>query len=124
MSHIDPRVVRTRAAVVATTPVIDAVRSLKPPLDSPDTGSVRGDVLGLLRQLRDALQHSRWGELLPVLVDASFREHEMFERHRAVAREGRGWMRSVLERLGAPSSTGTWSAGSRSATPTSPGWSK
>jgi AcrR family transcriptional regulator len=135
MSDLDPRVVRTRAAVLAATCdalvedgyagvtidgicrrcgvarttvyrhwgslpelVFDAVRSVKPPVEPPDTGSVRGDVLGLLRQLRDALQQSRWGELLPVLVDASFRDSVVFERHCAVAREGRGRLRLILDR--------------------------
>jgi AcrR family transcriptional regulator len=135
MSDLDPRVVRTRAAVLAATCdalveegyagvtidgicrrcgvarttvyrhwgslpelVFDAVRSVKPPFEAPDTGSVRDDVLALLWQLRDALQQSRWGELLPVLVDASFREGEVFERHCAVAREGRNRMRQVLDR--------------------------
>jgi AcrR family transcriptional regulator len=134
-SETDPRVARTRAAVLAATCdalveegyagvtidgisrrcgvarttiyrhwasmpdlVIDAVRSLKPPFEAPDSGSVSDDALAVLRELRDALQHSRWGALLPVLVDASFREPEVFERQRAFVRDRRGTLRAILQR--------------------------
>jgi AcrR family transcriptional regulator len=131
----DPRVVRTRAAVLAaacdaliedgyagvtidgvsrrsgvarttvyrhwaSVPdlVLDAVSSLKPPFDTPDTGSLRCDAVIVLRGLRDALRDSPWGRVLPVLVEASFREPDLFERQRGFVRERRGVLRAVLLR--------------------------
>jgi AcrR family transcriptional regulator len=131
----DPRVVRTRASVLAATCdalvedgyagvtidgvsrrsgvarttvyrhwasvpelVLDAVDSLKPPFEAPDTGSLRSDALIVLRSLRDALRDSPWGRLLPVLVEAAFREPELFDRQRAFVRERRGVLRTVLRR--------------------------
>lgn len=131
----DPRVVRTRASVLAaacdalvedgyagvtidgvsrrsgvarttvyrhwaSVPelVLDAVDSLKPPLEAPDTGSLRSDALIVLRSLRDALSDSPWGRVLPVVVEAAFREPEFFERQRSFVRERRGVLRAVLLR--------------------------
>jgi AcrR family transcriptional regulator len=47
-----------------------------PPPPSPQTGHVRTDLVVNYRRLVDGLAHSRWGKLLPAMLEASIRDKE------------------------------------------------
>lgn len=47
-----------------------------PPPPSPQTGNVRTDLAVNYRRLVDGLAHSRWGKLLPAMLEASIRDKE------------------------------------------------
>ncbi len=47
-----------------------------PPPPSPQTGNVRTDLAVAYRRLVDGLAHSRWGKLLPAMLEASIRDKE------------------------------------------------
>lgn len=47
-----------------------------PPPPTPQTGHVRTDLVVAYRRLVDGLEHSRWGRLLPAMLEASIRDKE------------------------------------------------
>jgi AcrR family transcriptional regulator len=61
--------------------VLDAFRSIAPDPPSPDTGTLRGDLVLLLGGLAEALRSTRAGELMPALIDASQRDPEFAQLH-------------------------------------------
>jgi AcrR family transcriptional regulator len=57
--------------------VIDAVTLIDDLWTSPDTGSVRADLVAQCSRLNDKLSTSEWGRALPTLVDGASRDPEL-----------------------------------------------
>lgn len=55
----------------------------------PDTGDSRADLRAHIGALADKLNHSAWGRMLPVLVDAAGRDPEILELQRQFTAERR-----------------------------------
>ncbi len=52
----------------------DACRTLSTPLDTPDSGSLEGDLMVLMVRLARLLKSARWPSVLPSIVDAGERD--------------------------------------------------
>jgi AcrR family transcriptional regulator len=78
--------------------LIDAFGHGSEPPPVPDTGSVRDDLVELYTHLSQKLPNTCFGRMLPVLLDASFRDANLAPLHRAFIRDRRRPARLVLER--------------------------
>lgn len=133
--RVDPRVTRSRAAVLTATIdllsekgiagttieavaarsgvakttiyrqwpdqpslVLDAFASQLATPQPPDTGTLRGDLLLMLRGLADALTTSTAARLMPALIDAAERDPAYRELHRREAHTRHLAVRTVLAR--------------------------
>lgn len=131
--RLDPRVVRSREAVLASTAallaevglsgvtieaiahrsgvakttiyrhwpelsqlVIDAVTSIAEPCASPDTGTLRGDLLELATGLAHALTVAPTAKVMPSLVDAAERDPDLALLQRAWVKQRRSGLRDAL----------------------------
>ncbi len=61
--------------------VLDAFRSIAPDPPLPDTGTLHGDLVVLLRGLVEALASGPAADLIPALIDASRRDPEFARLH-------------------------------------------
>ena len=59
--------------------LFDAVMQFAPRLQTPNTGSFRGDLTALARGLAQRLQTGRWASAMPSIVDAAERDAEVAE---------------------------------------------
>src|SRR5208337_2680176 len=59
--------------------LLDACSTMGAPMETPDTGSLRGDVMVLATQLAEHLCTARWAAVLPSIVDAAERDSELAE---------------------------------------------
>ncbi len=64
----------TRSALL-----LDACATMGAPMETPDTGSLRGDLTPLAIQLAEHLRTARWAAVLPSIVDAAERDPELAE---------------------------------------------
>lgn len=133
--RLDPRVVRSRDAVLATTAtllsevglsgvtieavahrsgvakttiyrhwpqlsqlVIDAVTAIAEPCVTPDTGTLRGDLLELAKGLAHALTVAPTSKVMPSLVDAAERSPDLARLQRAWVKERRSGLRDAFVR--------------------------
>jgi len=55
----------------------DAGARLDTPLDTPDTGTVEGDLGALMKQLANALRSAQWPAVLPSVIDAAERDADI-----------------------------------------------
>lgn len=78
--------------------VFDAVSATVAPTAVPDTGDAWRDLRAHLGSLAAKLTASRWGELLPVLVDAAGRDADLWELQRADTAERRAAAMAIVER--------------------------
>lgn len=78
--------------------IIDAMRTLKPDLPLPDTGSLRGDLLVQVGGYAHALSSTPFGTILPALVDAAQRDPELAELHSMLIHERRAKSLALLAR--------------------------
>jgi len=69
--------------------VEDAIRTLKPVVRPPASGSVRDRVTALLVQLATGMADSTWSSCLPAIIDAAERDPEVLVIHQRLARERR-----------------------------------
>jgi AcrR family transcriptional regulator len=61
--------------------LLDACSRLRPPLDPPNTGSLKGDLTVLVGFLARQLNEARWPTILPSIVDAAERDPEIAVLH-------------------------------------------
>ncbi len=80
-----------------------------PPPPLPQTGNVRTDLAVAYRRLVDGLANSRWGKLLPAMLEASIRDKEFaqllykaFDSRRELGRQS---LQKALERAEIPADT-------------------
>jgi AcrR family transcriptional regulator len=78
--------------------VDDAMRAMSQPKRIPDTGSVHRDVVEHLSNLARSLRSDDWGQVLPTLIDASFRNDDMASHQDAIVRERRALLATILQR--------------------------
>jgi AcrR family transcriptional regulator len=64
----------TRSALL-----FDAVMQFAPRLQTPDTGSLQGDLTSLALDLAGHLQTGRWSSAMPTIIDAAERDDEAAE---------------------------------------------
>lgn len=75
-----------------------ALERLQQPSTEPDTGSLRGDLDFLLRQLVRYLNHRDRGRIFASLVDAAARDPELRALHRQNERHGRAFFERAIRR--------------------------
>jgi AcrR family transcriptional regulator len=73
-----------------------AISSLQPPLVEPDTGSVRDDLLVLLRSLVDYFDSPTVARVFPSFLDAAVRDPELAELRQETLRMGRASFERVV----------------------------
>jgi AcrR family transcriptional regulator len=79
--------------------VIDAcLRMTDGDEESPDTGSLEGDVRAILTNLAELLVTARWSSILPSIVDVAERDPEIAEVHSRLQRWHAAPLRAALER--------------------------
>lgn len=61
--------------------LLEACATMGPPMETPDTGSLHGDVTTLVGRLAEHLRTERWAAALPSIVDAAERDPEIAELH-------------------------------------------
>ena len=61
--------------------ILDAFRAIAPDPPTPNTGTLRGDLVVLLGGLADALRSGPAGALMPALLDASQRDLDFAQLH-------------------------------------------
>src|SRR5580704_1135323 len=66
--------------------------------ESPDTGSLEGDVRAILTNLAELLVTARWSSILPSIIDAAERDPEIAEVHGRLQRWHAAPLRAALER--------------------------
>jgi len=78
--------------------LLDACSRMTSPLEIPQTGALRSDVLQVAMAVADRMQSKRWSSLLPSVIDAAERDPEVAALH---ARQQAAMMetfRIVIER--------------------------
>lgn len=78
--------------------VHDAVSCMKDPLEEPDTGSLRGDLISLVRQVVKYLRQDDTARVLPSLLDAAVREPELAELRVESIRHRRSFFERAVQR--------------------------
>jgi AcrR family transcriptional regulator len=76
----------------------DTMRAMSLPKRVHDTGSVRDDVVDHVTSLARSLRSDDWGQVLPTLIDASFRDAEMAAHQDTIVRERRAMLGAILQR--------------------------
>ena len=76
---------------------ISAYRSVVQPVETPNTGVTRDDLITLLTRLADGLESSAWASILPSLIDAAERDPHIAAFHRALTRRRRIPIQTVLQ---------------------------
>ena len=66
--------------------------------ESPDTGSLEGDVRAMLTNLAELLVTARWSSILPSIVDVAERDPEIAEVHGRLQHWHAAPLRAALER--------------------------
>ncbi len=59
--------------------LLDACSTMGAPMETPDTGSLRGDLMALATQLAEHLRTARWTAVLPSIMDAAERDPDLAE---------------------------------------------
>lgn len=76
----------------------DTLCALSGPLPIPPGISVRGDLHAVLRSLASSLEHDRWPQVLPSVLDAATRDPELARAHRQLRLERRAPLTDALAR--------------------------
>jgi AcrR family transcriptional regulator len=75
-----------------------ALERLQRPSIEPDTGFLRDDLIGLLRQLTSYLNRKDSSRIFSSLIDAAARDPELAELHKQNEREGRALFERAVSR--------------------------
>jgi AcrR family transcriptional regulator len=78
--------------------LFDTFRHGAEPMPVPDSGSLRVDLVELYTHLSEKLPRTCYGRMLPVLLDAAFRDPTLTPVHREFVRERRQPARQVIGR--------------------------
>jgi AcrR family transcriptional regulator len=76
----------------------DACSLIGTPLDTPDTGSLEGDVVALLTRLAQLLESEKWTSVLPSVIDAAERDRDVAEMYRTLHARYSAPLESVIRR--------------------------
>ena len=76
----------------------DACSLIGTPLDTPDTGSLEGDVVALLTHLAHLLGSEKWTSVLPSVIDAAERDPDVAEMYRTLQAGYSAPLESVIRR--------------------------
>jgi hypothetical protein len=71
---------------------------MKDPLEEPDTGSLRGDLTSLVRQIVRYLNQEHTARVMPSLLDAAVRDEELAELRLESIRHRRSAFQRVIHR--------------------------
>lgn len=78
--------------------VIDACSRMIDRQQTPDTGSLDGDVKAILEQIAHMLQTANWSSVLPSIVDTAERDPEFAKVHSRIQQGHTAPLREVLQR--------------------------
>lgn len=78
--------------------LMDACSRLRPKVDAPDTGSLKGDITALATRLAGQLQSARWTAILPSIIDAAERDAHIAQFYARLQASFTEPYRIVLER--------------------------
>jgi AcrR family transcriptional regulator len=78
--------------------VIDACSRMIAEQETPDTGSLTGDVTAILLNIAHLLQTANWSFVLPSIVDTAERNPDFAEIHSRIQRGHAAPLREVLQR--------------------------
>ncbi|WP_067625774.1 TetR/AcrR family transcriptional regulator [Alicyclobacillus acidiphilus] len=78
--------------------VIDACSQMIAQQETPDTGSLEGDVKAILVEIAHLLQTANWSFVLPSIIDTAERDPEFADIHSRIQRGHAAPLREVLER--------------------------
>jgi AcrR family transcriptional regulator len=78
--------------------VIDACSQMIAQQETPDTGSLEGDVTAILVEIAHLLRTANWSFVLPSIVDTAERNPEFAEIHSRIQRGHAAPLREVLQR--------------------------
>jgi AcrR family transcriptional regulator len=78
--------------------VIDACSKITAAQDTPDTGSLEGDLTAILSYVAELLQTANWASVLPSIVDLAEREPQFAEVHSTIQHGHAAPLRVVLQR--------------------------
>lgn len=78
--------------------VIDACSRMIAEQETPDTGSLEGDVTAILMEIAHLLPTANWSFVLPSIVDTAERNPEFAEIHSRIQRGHAAPLREVLQR--------------------------
>ncbi|WP_436664158.1 TetR/AcrR family transcriptional regulator [Alicyclobacillus acidoterrestris] len=78
--------------------VIDACSQMIAQQETPDTGSLEGDVSAILLEIAHLLRTANWSFVLPSIVDTAERNPEFAEIHSRIQRGHAAPLREVLQR--------------------------
>jgi AcrR family transcriptional regulator len=76
--------------------VEDAFRTLKAPVQAPETGTVRERVIGLLDQVACLVEKSTYSACMPALIEAAERDPQVRDLHRRFSAERRAILVDLL----------------------------
>jgi TetR/AcrR family transcriptional regulator, regulator of autoinduction and epiphytic fitness len=76
--------------------VEDAFRTLKAPVQAPETGTLRERVVGLLEQVACLVEESTYSTCMPALIDAAERDPQVRDLHRRFSAERRAVLVDLL----------------------------
>ena len=76
----------------------DACSLIGTPFDTPDTGSLEGDVVALLTHLAHLLGSEKWTSVLPSVIDAAERDPDVAEMYRTLQAGYSAPLESVIRR--------------------------
>lgn len=78
--------------------LIAAVGCFGDQMPTPDTGSLRDDLVELLSHLADDLATEQWSKSLPSIIERAEHDYELAKEHAALVRAKSAALREVLER--------------------------
>jgi TetR/AcrR family transcriptional regulator, regulator of autoinduction and epiphytic fitness len=76
--------------------VEDAFRTLKAPVQPPETGTIRERVIGLLEQIACLVEQSTYSACMPALIEAAEHDPQVRDLHRRFSIERRGILVDLL----------------------------
>lgn len=76
--------------------VEDAYRTLKVPVELPETGTLRERVIGLLEQVACLVETSRYSACMPALLEAAEHDDQVRDLHRRASAERRAVLVDLL----------------------------
>ncbi|GAA0251863.1 TetR/AcrR family transcriptional regulator [Cryptosporangium japonicum] len=78
--------------------LLDACSSIGTPPETPDTGSLAGDLTALTERLAEQLRTARWAAVLPSIIDAAERDPDLAGLHTTLHAEIMEPFTTVTER--------------------------
>jgi AcrR family transcriptional regulator len=64
----------------------------------PDTATLRGDLVDQLLRMRTSLNEDCWGQVLPTMIDGTFRDETVAAHQRAIVSDRRQRTKTILQR--------------------------